>query len=141
MNGITMQGNDRWKAVRRALDRAPRAAVALGLSLTLTAGLAGCAGATMEAATSTASTQAASTSTAASSVDESAYDLEYSDRDLDASYDASTAVSITLSGSNATSESSAVTVDGSTVTITEAGVYVVSGELSDDQLRQRPSIR
>lgn len=39
------------------------------------------------------------------------------------------AVDVTLSGSSATSDSDAVEIEGSTVTITEAGVYRLSGDL------------
>lgn len=56
-------------------------------------------------------------------------DFSYSDRDLDASYDSSSAVPITLSGDTASASGSGVTVSGGTVTITSAGTYVLSGDL------------
>ena len=59
----------------------------------------------------------------------------FTDRDLSGEYDESAAETITLSGSNIkTSASSGVSVDGSTVTITAEGVYIVSGTLSDGQI-------
>ncbi len=59
----------------------------------------------------------------------------FTDRDLADDYDESAAETITLSGTSAkTSASSGVTIDGSTVTITSEGVYVVSGTLSDGQI-------
>ena len=59
----------------------------------------------------------------------------FTDRDLSGEYDESAAETITLSGSSIeTSASSGVSVDGSTVTITAEGVYIVSGTLSDGQI-------
>ncbi len=57
----------------------------------------------------------------------------FSDRDLDASYDAEKATAIKLSDSG-TEAANGVKVDGSTVTIQAAGTYVVSGSLSDGRL-------
>lgn len=47
----------------------------------------------------------------------------------DTSYDASSAVSVALSGTTATADSDAVSVDGGTVTISQPGTYLLSGEL------------
>ena len=59
----------------------------------------------------------------------------FTERDLADDYDESAAETITLSGTSAkTSASSGVTIDGSTVTITAEGVYVVSGTLTDGQI-------
>ena len=63
----------------------------------------------------------------------------FSDRDLDASYDASTAEQITLSGTTATVCGSGAEVgqasDGSPViTVKKEGTYVVSGSLTDGQI-------
>ena len=58
-------------------------------------------------------------------------DSEYfSDRDLSGEYD-DTVVTVTLSGTTAAASSDAVQIDGSTVTITAAGTYLLSGTLSD----------
>ncbi len=57
----------------------------------------------------------------------------FSDRDLDASYDAGKATNIKLSDSG-TVAADGVSVDGSTVTIQSTGTYVVSGSLSDGRL-------
>ena len=48
----------------------------------------------------------------------------------DTSYDEADATAITLSGSGADSDSDAVTVEDGTVTISAAGTYVLSGELT-----------
>lgn len=53
----------------------------------------------------------------------------------DYTYDLSSAVTITLSGTSiSTSDSSAVKVNGSTATITAEGTYRISGSLTDGQL-------
>ncbi len=58
----------------------------------------------------------------------------FTDRDLDYSYDESAAVSITLADNASTSSGSGVSIDGNTITITEEGVYVISGSLSNGQI-------
>ena len=52
----------------------------------------------------------------------------------DYTWDESTVVAIELKGTTATSARSSVKVSGSTVTITEAGSYRLSGTLSDGQV-------
>lgn len=95
--------------------------------------LAGCQTKTPGPATSASSTTGAVTDTAAavSTIDTSAL---FSDRDLDASYDESTAVTIQLSGDTASCSSDAVTIDGSQITLLDAGTYVFSGTLTDGQI-------
>lgn len=59
----------------------------------------------------------------------------FSDRDKKAAYDESEGVSIELSSTKATSsDSSKVSISGSTVTIQDEGVYVLSGKLTDGQI-------
>ncbi|GEN85882.1 carbohydrate-binding domain-containing protein [Oceanobacillus sojae] len=55
----------------------------------------------------------------------------YEEEDTDTSYDDSSA---TIELSEEMTSSEGVTVDGKTVTITEAGTYVLSGELADGQV-------
>lgn len=135
------------------MKRTQRIAVAAAaLLLAAGLGLPGCAAATTSGSGSGSATTATATTSSAGKVtskaasytqiysdktylDVSQMDFEYSKSDQDASYDASAATTITLSGSSATSNStSGVTIDGSTVTITAAGTYVVSGTLSDGQI-------
>lgn len=52
----------------------------------------------------------------------------------DYSYDESECVKITLSGNSASADGAGVLIDGSSVTITDAGAYIVSGELYDGQI-------
>ena len=65
---------------------------------------------------------------------ESTIDTEFTDREKSGSYKASEAVKITLNKTTATVSGSGAKADGSTITITEEGVYVVSGTLEDDQI-------
>ena len=58
----------------------------------------------------------------------------FSNRDLSNDYDASAAILITLEGSSASCDASAVTIDGSTVTITEEGTYLLSGTLDNGMI-------
>lgn len=55
-------------------------------------------------------------------------------RDLKTGYDAETAARITLEGDTASCDSDAVTIDGSTITITDEGTYVISGTLENGML-------
>ena len=75
---------------------------------------------------STSATEATSSTDVASAL---AANLAYEVGE--ASYDASSAVVISLESDTASSDSSAVSVDGSTVTITASGTYVLSGTLTD----------
>ena len=59
----------------------------------------------------------------------------FSQQDLDGSYDASQAVAILLQGDTAACEDPSVIMDGSTVTITAEGVYILSGTLYDGQIQ------
>jgi len=58
----------------------------------------------------------------------------FSERDRDASYDESSSAKITLNGTSAEVAGSGAAADGSTVTITEEGTYIVSGTLTDGQI-------
>lgn len=66
--------------------------------------------------------------------DASALNLEYSKRDMDASFDESSATKITLSGDSASVSGSGAVTEGSTVTISAAGTYIVSGNLTDGSI-------
>ena len=70
----------------------------------------------------------------ASLIDIPGMDFAYSDRDKDASYDAASATAIALSGQGATVSGEGAAVESATVTITAAGTYVVTGELTAGSL-------
>ena len=58
----------------------------------------------------------------------------FTDRDLDATYDKTKAVSIKLNGDTASCSSDAVKISGTTVTIQDEGTYLISGTLTDGML-------
>ena len=60
--------------------------------------------------------------------------MAYDENDLDASWDQSTASMITLAGDAVRFDGSGATASGSTVTITEAGTYVVTGQAQEAQI-------
>ena len=70
----------------------------------------------------------------AAAFDASALNLEYSKRDMDVSFDESSATKITLSGDSASVSGSGAVAEGSTVTISTAGTYIVSGNLTDGSI-------
>ncbi len=98
--------------------------------------LAGCSAASTSSTDSTSSAAAVAVSAAQSAeqvlaADKEAHSVEETDDD------ASTATTITLDGDSASASgdgSAGVTVDGSTVTITAEGTYLLTGSLSDGQV-------
>jgi len=60
--------------------------------------------------------------------------VEYESEDLDDSVNTATAASITLEGDTIRFEGTGAEVNGSTVTITAAGTYAISGTLNDGQI-------
>lgn len=55
----------------------------------------------------------------------------FSDRDFEVGYDESESVVITLNGATASCNRDSVSIDDGTVTITDEGTYILSGELDD----------
>ncbi len=110
---------------------ATRRCVTLGLAgLLALSPLVGCASTSSSDAT-TEATEEASAARTPGDVDLASL---FSNRDLDASYDEGEATTITLADEGSTASGGGVEVDGSTVTITKAGTYVVSGSLTDGRL-------
>ena len=65
---------------------------------------------------------------------ENTVSVEFDDDDEDTGWDSSTASDILLNGSEISFDGIGATVDASSITITSAGTYVVSGTLSDGQI-------
>ena len=63
-----------------------------------------------------------------------AFDPEYSDRDKSGAWDENEAVSIALSDGGSTISGEGAEVSGNVVTVTQAGVYVLSGLLSNGRI-------
>ncbi len=61
-------------------------------------------------------------------------DDAFTDRDQRDTYEESGAARIALNGTSATSTSDAVTISGSTITITDAGTYILSGTLTNGRI-------
>ncbi len=72
----------------------------------------------------------------ASSVSDIAVDTSnmFSDRDYEVGFDEGEGVLIALTGDSAQCSSNAVQITGSTVTITDEGTYILSGELTDGMI-------
>lgn len=58
----------------------------------------------------------------------------FTDRDYEEDYQEEDCVSVTLSGTSASSSSDSVEISDSTITITEEGTYLISGTLSDGMI-------
>lgn len=72
---------------------------------------------------------------AASAVDTAVTDAEmFTDRDSRTEYDPDKAVKIELNGTSANANGEGVQISGSTITVTEEGVYLISGTLEDGML-------
>lgn len=63
-----------------------------------------------------------------------AVDPEFTDRDLETTYDDSTAVHVTLDGSNIQITGDGATASNGVLTITAEGTYVITGNLTDGQI-------
>lgn len=81
-----------------------------------------------------AQTQGTSSSAVSEVSTEKPLTVEYTEEDLDAAWSESGSTSITLSGNTATAAGSGAAVKDSTVTISAAGTYVLSGTLTDGQI-------
>lgn len=142
------------KYSRKILARTQRTAVALLAVLIALFSLAACLASTPETTDTigTTASQAAPTATEggttattadANSVDiaveATALSVKYSSKDVDATWETTSAVQIALNGPTASAaatggEAAGVAIDGGTVTIAAAGTYVLSGTLTDGQI-------
>lgn len=112
-----------------AFTKALASMTALVLALILTLTSCGSSASTGDTGTDVTTTSTETTYDAASKSE------MFTDRDLSADYDESSAVTIELSGTSAkASSTNGVSVSGSTVTITKEGTYIVSGSLTDGQI-------
>ncbi len=115
-----------------------RRTCAAGLAATLCAlPLAACsrAAAASGAATSETSVSSSELPTSSGDVAHLLTATDYvSERDLDPSYEADEATTIELADGGCAVTGGGASAEGSTVTVTEAGTYVISGSLSDGQV-------
>ncbi|RRJ62668.1 carbohydrate-binding domain-containing protein [Paenibacillus oralis] len=109
----------------------------LGIVLLCSAMLSACGSVSANggAAAGTQQTSAAADATAASVEGIRAADLvTFDDSDNTVDWSADSATTITLNGANATVDGAGAEAEDGTVTITAAGTYVLSGELSEGQI-------
>lgn len=85
--------------------------------------------------TTKSSTTAAADTTAITTSTKNSQSSYFTEKDYDTSYDENTASKIELSGSSASVSGDGVTVYGSTVTISKAGTYVISGQSDGVQIK------
>ena len=112
--------------------------VSCGLALSLTTlPLMACSTGSTLSATSTPSDASTAAAPSVSTKYTQTIDVSnaFSDRDLDGSYDESKATRIALSDGGTTVTGNGATVSGNTVTITAAGTYLISGTLSEGQIK------
>lgn len=121
------------------INKNAAAAVVMSGALVMAA-LAGCGQTGTAGSSSDVSSNGAYITTAVSEnqknieLTDSNVDTNFTDRDKSSEYDESSAVNITLNGSSAVVSGIGVNISGSTVTITSAGTYIISGSLSDGQI-------
>ena len=65
---------------------------------------------------------------------DAALDVDFTARDLDVGYDESTATRVTLSGDSIVVSGAGASASGSVLTITEEGVYLLTGSLDNGQI-------
>ncbi|MDX2765808.1 carbohydrate-binding domain-containing protein, partial [Streptomyces europaeiscabiei] len=125
-----------WK--RRARGVRTKAVAALASVVLATAALAGCSsGSDSGSASSDASSSASAAAAVDGTQDAAAVLVDNEDthaEDGDTEYEKSEAVSIELKGDSASADGKGVDVDGSTVTITSSGTYLLSGSLDDGRI-------
>lgn len=131
----------------RFFRQAARRLVVAGVSGALVFSLAACASSASSSTEQTGeevATEQVSTGQTSASDDAAAANMSdgfvanvaelFSNRDLDSSYDEKDACKISLADKGSTVDGSGASVDGSTVTITAEGTYVVLGTLSEGRI-------
>ncbi len=106
--------------------------ISLALILALLAGTLAACGESGSAASAAVSGEEPAVSAEAAEASAAQPDGDmFTSRDLDPGYDESESVLIRLNGSSVSASSDSVQISGTTVTITEEAVYVISGTLDD----------
>lgn len=100
----------------------------LPLTLTVLISLLACVACTYSNTAEASTDETAETAAAASTSE------MFTDRDLEIGYDEDSSAQITLTGDSASSDSDAVQISGSTVTITDEGTYILSGTLNNGMI-------
>lgn len=103
---------------------------ACGLAAALALSLVGCTG-SQQASEDDRSSEDMQQRSQDEAVDVSELDLEFTKRDLDASYDEASATKVALSDDGIQVEGAGATAEGSMLTLSAEGTYVLSGALSN----------
>lgn len=82
----------------------------------------------------TASNTSTDNNTEATDLTDGNYDLSFSKRDCDPSYDESSAVKVSFSENSASASSDSVSISGGEVTIKSEGTYIISGTCKDGSI-------
>lgn len=106
----------------------------LPLVLTVLLSLSACGSAGVVGTESESGSSGTSQTESVESVSTESLSEMFTDRDMEIGYDEETSARITLSGDSASSDSDAVQISGSTVTITDEGTYIFSGTLNDGMI-------
>lgn len=92
--------------------------------------LAGCGGGTTASTSENAKTEVETTTADDNSNEIDTSDM-FTDRDKEIGYDEENSEFITLADDKSSCDSNAVQIDGNTITITDEGTYILSGELTN----------
>lgn len=121
--------------MKKSVGPMAKMALAAGLSLALVAGLSGCVTGGSSASDTGKSQKGQAAQAEQSTQDASEeLDLSFSKRDLDYSYDESSATKIQLADGAISIEGDGAAADGSTLTLSADGTYIVSGSLADGEI-------
>ena len=122
------------KYIRRNISIALLCAALAGSMVLSGCGTSESAESSSEKNVSTVSESSDTKSEAASANEKTASSVDFDKEDTDTSYDENGSVSITLNGNSASVSGDGAKADGSTVTISKAGTYVISGKLDDGNI-------
>ncbi len=104
------------------------------LGALLIASFTACSAGNQNSASTSAAQSDSAENTDTSNVTDGNYDLSFTDRDSDSSYDEGSAVKVSFTSNSAESESSSVEISGAQATIKEEGTYILSGACSDGKV-------
>lgn len=121
---------------KSAAQKLKSSAVVLICLCLLSLSFAGCkkSGDSLAASSAVPSASGESTSSAAAAVTATEMSLEFSSRDMDASFDEAAATKISFVGTSGSVAGSGASASGGVVTITADGTYIVSGTVSNGRI-------
>lgn len=108
--------------------------ICLSVALLCAYGLTGCQGALSAPTGLSSGASSASTASTTSTVSTSSLSVQQTATAADESWDAASAVAVNFAGSTITAQGPGIAVDGSTLTISAAGTYLLTGTLTDGQV-------